>query len=56
MDDRGIVRIPAGARDTSPFYIFQTGCKAHSMGTADSFADIKRPGREADHSFDIVPR
>jgi preprotein translocase subunit SecG len=40
--------------------IIQTGSGAHPasypMGTRGSFPEVKRPGREADHSPHLVPR
>jgi hypothetical protein len=57
------VRFPAGAGNFSLHQHIQTGSGAHPasypVGTRGSFAGVKRPVREADHSppsSDLVPR
>ena len=48
------VLIPAGARDFCVLQNAQTGCgsqtASHSTGTGGSFAEVKRPQREGNHS------
>jgi hypothetical protein len=55
LDDRGSgVRFPAWAGNFSLHHRVQNGSGAHPashpMGTRGSFAGVKQPGREADHS------
>jgi hypothetical protein len=55
LDDRGPrVQFSAEAGNFSLHYSVQNGSGAHpasySMGTRGSFPEVKRPGREADHS------
>jgi hypothetical protein len=55
LDDRGSrVRLPAGAGNFSSHHRVQNGSgsdpASYPMGTKVSFAGVKRPGREADHS------
>jgi hypothetical protein len=62
LDDRVTeVRSPAEAKDFSYSFCVQTGSAAHPascpMGTAGPFpGDEARPGRDPDHSPDLVPR
>jgi hypothetical protein len=49
-----MVRFPVGTRDFSLLYSVQTSSGAHPtsypMGIGGSFPEVKRLGREADHS------
>jgi hypothetical protein len=56
LDDRGSrFRFPAGTGNLSLHHRIQNGSGAHPasypVGTGGSFPGVKRPGREADHSF-----
>jgi hypothetical protein len=48
------IRVKIGAGNFSPHHRVQNGSGAHPssypMGTSGSFLEVKRPGREADHS------
>jgi hypothetical protein len=55
LDDQGSrVRFPAGARNFSLNHRVQNGSGVHPasypVGTRGSSPEVKRPGREADHS------
>jgi hypothetical protein len=54
LDGRGVgVRVQVG-QDFSPLHVIHTRSGAHPasypMGSGGSFPEVKRPGREADHS------